>query len=700
MTRRLRLPLALAVITAIALSPARAAAGEITLEQLLAAPFVDEITAPARSADRLAWVVTAAGRRSIWIATGPELRARVLVAGSDDDGRSIAELAFSGDGALLAYSRGVEWSHDETAPNPTHDPNGSAVEVWVAPLPAAASPAPAPAPFRIGEGRSPALSPDGKQLAFIRGGQLHVASGPRFATDRTVKLRGHAASPRWSPDGSAVAFVVDRRDHAWVAVYRPREQRLLWIDPGFGRDVGPRWSPDGSQLAFVRLPGARPVTVDHVAEAPWHAEPFALVVADAGTGRGRILHDVRARDAAFFLLGDNDGVWWADGRLLFLSESDGWQRLYAIAVSGAAAAPTALSPPGCEVHEVVVAGDGKSAIAVHNCDDRERRHLARVELATGTWKPLTSGRGLEWSPIALADGRVVVVSSTATQPGTPSLATATGLQPLTPPWSLPGLVEPQLVSWRSADGVTVHGDLLVPPTAAGGDRRPALLFLHGGPIRQLMPAWHPMLYYHLTYAMNQYLALHGFVVLAPNFRGGVGYGRAFREPPHRGAVGGAEYADVLSAGRFLQARPDVDPKRVGVWGGSYGGLLTAQALARDSALFAAGVDYAGVHDWSQLVFKDPMTPAASRKLAFASSPAAKVSSWRSPVLLIHGDDDNNVSFQQSIDLFERLRARRNVDVESLVLPDETHFLLRHDSWLAAMHATVDFFDRRLAATHR
>src|SRR5262249_46041334 len=156
----------------------------------------------------------------------------------------------------------------------------------------------------------------------------------------------------------------------------------------------------------VRLPGRKPTAVDTPTEAPWHGEPFAIVVADAVSGRGHVVHEVRARDAAFFLLGSEDGVWWThDGRLLFLSEKDGWQRLYAL--PGAGGTPVALSPPGCEVQQLTLAHDRKSAITVSNCDDRERRHLARVDLAgSGGWSALTSGRGLEHSPVALADGRV------------------------------------------------------------------------------------------------------------------------------------------------------------------------------------------------------------------------------------------------------------------------------------------------------
>ena len=131
----------------------------------------------------------------------------------------------------------------------------------------------------------------------------------------------------------------------------------------------------------------------------------------------------------------------------------------------------------------------------------------------------------------------------------------------------------------------------------------------------------------------------------------------------------------------MKSRADVDPARIGLWGGSYGGYLTAMGLSRASDLFAAGVDFHGVHDWNQGIrtfvpdYNVLDDPDFSRR-AFAASPMASVDTWKSPVLLIHGDDDRNVSFIESINLITALR-KRNVEVEQLVFPDEVHDFLRH-----------------------
>jgi dipeptidyl aminopeptidase/acylaminoacyl peptidase len=184
-----------------------------------------------------------------------------------------------------------------------------------------------------------------------------------------------------------------------------------------------------------------------------------------------------------------------------------------------------------------------------------------------------------------------------------------------------------------------------------------------------------------------------------NYRSGIGYGMEFREALHYGACGASEYNDVIGAGLYLRSRPDVEPHHIGLWGGSYGGYLTALGLARASDLFAAGVDFHGVHDWRDethvFVSTDDLeTQQEALKLALASSPMADVDKWRSPVLLIHGDDDRNVAFNQSVRLAEALRARK-IEYEQLIFPDEIHDFLLWATWVKAYNATAAFLDKKL-----
>jgi dipeptidyl aminopeptidase/acylaminoacyl peptidase len=243
------------------------------------------------------------------------------------------------------------------------------------------------------------------------------------------------------------------------------------------------------------------------------------------------------------------------------------------------------------------------------------------------------------------------------------------------------------------------------PTAGATDRHAAVIFMHGGPIRQMLLGWHYMDYYSNAYAFNQYLASRGYVVLALNYRAGIGYGLNFREAAGIGAAGASEYNDLLAAADWLRARADVDPARLGLWGGSYGGYMTALGLSRNSDLFRAGVDLHGVHDWhhwtlSTVRNNEPLyaldATTAALSSALASSPISSVGSWRSPVLLVHGDDDHNVAFSESVRLAAALREH-GVEYQELVLPDEIHGFLRHASWLRVYRATEGFLDAKLRA---
>jgi dipeptidyl aminopeptidase/acylaminoacyl peptidase len=316
--------------------------------------------------------------------------------------------------------------------------------------------------------------------------------------------------------------------------------------------------------------------------------------------------------------------------------------------------------------------------------------------------PVTFGRELEYHPVPLAAGRVAFVSAAAIRPAVVEIQLRPGLNRIinaSNPSGGAATVVPQRVVFTAADGTSVHGQLF---TTGGTAKKPGVIFVHGGPPRQMLLGWSYMDYYSNAYAVNQALAQRGFVVLSVNYRLGIGYGRAFQHPDKGGPAGASEYQDVVAGAKYLQALPQVDPARIGIWGGSYGGYLTGLALARNSDIFKAGVDFHGVHDWSRLLAEEASPAkryeqgdwAEALKTAFLASPDADVATWRSPVLLIQGDDDRNVRFNQTIDLARRLDAA-GVRYEELVLPNEIHGFLRHASWLTADAATIDFLTRQL-----
>jgi dipeptidyl aminopeptidase/acylaminoacyl peptidase len=396
---------------------------------------------------------------------------------------------------------------------------------------------------------------------------------------------------------------------------------------------------------------------------------------------------------------------------VFLADLDNWPHLYSIDAHGGT--PLLLTPGKFMVEDVVMAPDGRSIVYSANTGstkgDDDRRHLFRVPVDHAQPQPLTSGTAIQTSPAALADA-VAYVDAGAQRPPLVSVMQADGsgqrpLQANLIPADFPTaqLLVPQSVSFKAADGTLIHGQLFRSKTA--GADQPGMIFVHGGPPRQMLLGWHYMDYYSNSYAVNQYLATHGFTVLSVNYRLGIGYGHAFHHPPHWGPTGASEYQDVVAGAKYLQHVPGVDAARIGIWGGSYGGYITGLALARNSDIFKAGVAMHGVYDWSRDIGLWFGKPGAryeqgdykqAMKVAFDSSPDASIAKWKSPVLLIQGDDDRNVHFLQMEDIVPRLR-KHHVPFEDMVIPNDIHGFLRYASWLQADTATVDFLERKLGS---
>jgi dipeptidyl aminopeptidase/acylaminoacyl peptidase len=469
------------------------------------------------------------------------------------------------------------------------------------------------------------------------------------------------------------------------------------------QDLAPVWSPRGDRIAFVRIPASFD---DFDFANQRSGEPWSIRVVDVATGTGReVWRASTGTGSVFRELGSARQFFWAAGdRLVFPWEKDGWTHLYSVAVAGGV--PTLLTPGAFEVEHVSLTPDGSAVLYSSNQGDIDRRHIWRVAAAGSAPVPLTSGTGLEWGPVPSGDGRTVaILRSDARGPARPAVLSGQGqprdLAAEAIPAEFPrsALVEPQQVIFNAADGLQIHGQLFLPPDLKPGEKRPAVVFFHGGSRRQMLLGWHYMYYYHNTYGFNQYLASSGYVVLSANYRSGIGYGMEFREALNYGAGGASEFNDVLGAGLYLRGRSDVDGARIGLWGGSYGGYLTALGLSRASDLFAAGVDLHGVHDWNKVIenFVPVYNPAKDperARVAYQSSPMASVGTWRSPVLLIHGDDDRNVPFTETVSLAAALR-KQGVEFEQLVFPDDVHDFLLHRNWLRAYAAATDFLGRKL-----
>jgi dipeptidyl-peptidase-4 len=707
-------PLLALVAAGVFVAPCGARAqADFTIEQVLSPGFPYELVS-ARGADRIAWIEYERGMRNVYTATPPDFTPVRLTSFLEDDGIDLTELSITDDGALVTFVRGHDPNRAGWIANPTSDPRGGERAVWAVATSGGNA-------WRVADVRDYALSPDGRWIAYVRDGQIlraPIGSGLR-PTEPTgepfFRTFGDNAGPTWSPDGSRVAFVSRREDHAFIGVYDARSPAIIYMAPGVDRDSSPTWSPDGTRIAYLRRPGlafgAEPSTgrfggggrrAEASAGDSTNAPPAGLFeskfrggheleiwIADATTGEGSRLWAAPPDDRGF---NEIRQIHWVGDHILFEAEPGNWRHWFSIGVQSAEATPTELTPGEGMVEQVAFSSDGSTLFYASNVDDIDHRDLWSVPVSGGRAHRLTEGGGIETYPAVLASGdRVALLYADAKRPQSVAVVPARGgeAQVITSlPDEFPTIahVVPEDVTLSAPDGLEYHNQLFLPPDLRAGEQRPAVIFIHGGSRRQMLLGYHYMHFYHMAYAINQYLASEGYVVMSVNYRSGIGYGREFRDAPGRGREGNTEYQDILAAGKYLQARPDVDPDRVGLWGLSYGGILTAQALARNSDVFRAGVDMAGVHLYGE--------PTDRESVAYQSSAIAAIDSWTSPVLLIHGDDDRNVDFSQTVGLVQLLR-QRDIPFELIVFPDDVHDSLLFRRWLTAFGATDDFLKRRL-----
>jgi dipeptidyl aminopeptidase/acylaminoacyl peptidase len=749
MLRRLHVPVALFLVLA-ALPAISAAQRRLTVDQFLAPAYPFELVS-AKKADRIAWLSYERGRRNVYTAAAPVFRPIRLTRNLEDDGVDLSSLRVSDDGSVVVFVRGHAPNRDGWVANPSSRPDGARRTIWAARTAGGT-------PWQIAEGGDPVLSPDGRHVLYVKEEQIYRARvsqvAPATPVDRGQKpfitAWGANRSPRWSPDGSRIAFVSDRGDHTLIGVYDVARRAVSYVSPSVDHDTSPTWSPDGRRLAFIRRPGTpfgqqTQAGSGGVGNPPGPAaaqgrgrggrggpgrggqgrgdEPegpqrpgltraafqggysLSFWVADVPAGLAGPDGAIEAPAREFWHNSSTDNlasrvnaIEWAGDNVIFQAELQEWNRVYSVAISGEATQPSVELTPGEGMVEMIaLSSDGRHLYYSTNASDIDRRDLWKVSTAGGAAVQLTKGDGIETYPAVLASGKqVAVLSAGADRPQSVALVPAGGgsatviFPTLSAAFPAAAHVVPTNVTLTADDGVKFNNQVFVPQGLRAGERRPAVIFVHGGPVRQMLLGYHYRHFYHMAYGVNQWLANQGYVVMSVNYRSGIGYGRSFRMAPNTGGRGNAEYKDVLAAGKYLQTRPDVDPQRIGIWGLSYGGVLTGQALARNSDIFKVGVDLAGVHLWGSSIEPDA--------ISYRSSVIGAMDTWKSPVLLIHGDDDRNVAFSQTTGLVQLLRAR-NVPHELIVFPDDVHDSLLYKRWIYSFER-MDAFLRKYIGPDR
>ncbi len=673
-------------------------------DDIMSYPFTNALTA-AKDTNRIVWAMNEKGTRNIYVAEGPDFTPRNVTGYEGDEGQEFSSVKISDDGNWLVFIRGGDFGSnwdDALTVNPNFLPEPPKVHIWSIPFEGGQA-------VSHGKGEHPVISHSGDQLAFVRDKQIWIS--PIDGSSKPQKLfttRGTNGSMRWSPDDSKLAFVSNRGDHSFVGIYTDDTTPIQWISPSFHRDAVPEWSRNGRDIAFIRRPGigGKPKAMLKARHQPWK-----IMIGDSETGKSTKIWSPPTTVAGS--VPSTQGRYnmnWGNGYLTFMSYHDGWPHLYSIRDGNSEA--ILLTKGNYMAEYISMSPDGNWLSFAGNtgpdANDIDRRHVVRVSIDGRTQEVLTPGMGLEWTPYILSNDKTLAyISATSQRPPLPAVMNLTtrevkllGQDKIPDAFPEQKLIVPQQVVFSAPDGTPIHATLF--DNGASG-KKPAVIYIHGGPPRQMLLGWHYSSYYSNAYAVNQYLASRGVVVLSVNYRLGIGYGYEFHRPIDGGTRGASEYQDIKAGGQWLARQSFVDPNRIGVYGGSYGGYLTAMALGRDSHLFAAGVDIHGVHDRINgrvIRYLDPdnfeHVPDAQQAIdvAWRSSPIADVDGWRSPVLIIHGDDDRNVNFSQSVDLVQRLEELK-VEIETLVIPDDTHHFMTFRNQKKVNDAAVEFLLRRL-----
>ena len=406
----------------------------------------------------------------------------------------------------------------------------------------------------------------------------------------------------------------------------------------------------------------------------------------------------RLRDEAWVNFPGISMVGWTDNQTLaFISEADGYFHLYTLNV--ATGVKKQLTQGRFEVQQAVLSTDKQHFYLTTNQTHPGEKHIYKLPVQGGTPVQLSGMTGANELTLSPDEKFMAIRHSSANQPWELYLAeNKAGAKPIQVtqsqsaafkayPWR-----EPEVLGFKARDGAAVFARLYKPATASGA----AVIFVHGAGYLQNAHKWWSQ--YFREYMFHNLLADRGFTVLDIDYRGSAGYGRDWRTGIYRW-MGGKDLSDHIDAARFLTANYGIDPKRIGIYGGSYGGFITLMAMFTEPEVFKAGAALRPVTDWSH--YNHPYTanilnePFADSLAYRKSSPIYFANGLKGHLLMCHGMVDVNVHFQDVVRLSQRLIELKKENWELAVYPMEDHGFVEPSSWTDEYKRILKLFEENL-----
>jgi len=543
------------------------------------------------------------------------------------------------------------------------------------------------------------LSPDGR-YAWVSvterpAQQPKTADVPNYVTESAyaemIQTRTNVGDAQ--SHGRLAVIDLQQKKSVWIEAIEPKRE-MSWSMAEISHDgkfaVAAARSADNKDrwLAVIDPASGKARVIDHLHDDAWVRGSTVVGRSGAGSfGTG----------AAF--LADNR-------RITFLSERDGWMHLYTLDVSAESAKPVQLTSGPWEIDDARLSADGSKVFITSTEAHPGERHVYVMSAEGGPRTRLTTATGAHALTISPDGGAAADVFSYATKPPElyviPHLGPGAEMQQVTTTpteeWRSFKWIDPKLITYRTRDGKDVYARLYT-PEMIGAKRdplKPAVIFVHGaGYLQNAHKYWSS---YYREYMFHNLLASRGYVVLDPDYRASAGYGRDWRTAIYR-FMGGKDLEDVVDGAKYLAAAEKVDPKRIGVYGGSYGGFITLMAMFTTPDVFKAGAALRPVTDWAHYnhgytsnILNVPQSDIEAYR---RSSPIYHAAGLKGHLLIAHGMVDTNVHFQDSVRLAQRLIELRKEHWELAAYPVENHGFVEETSWADEYKRILKLFEENL-----